>query len=139
MGLCGLEPAWDYRVDPDCAVANREALMKTVSPYLSAEALGLKESHQQALIGLASDLAAHRIPDDEWNFSRWTHCTCGHLQKRTGVDDKSEFGEKIFALFTVHWVPGFRAPSVVTQELAGQAVFNYLTLGEPRWDDVLRA
>jgi hypothetical protein len=111
--------------------------MKTVSPYLSAEALGLKESHRQALIGLASDLAAHRIPDDEWNFSRWTHCTCGHLQKRTGVDDRSEFGEKISPLFlAIPWVPGLRAVGAVTQELAGQAVFNYLTLGEPRWDDV---
>jgi hypothetical protein len=109
--------------------------MKTVSPYLSAEALGLKESHQQALIGLASDLAAHRIPDDEWKFSSWSQCICGHLQMRTSVRDKSQFGEKISPLFTVS---DLRAIGVVTQELAGQAVFNYLTLGEPRWDDVLR-
>jgi hypothetical protein len=112
--------------------------MKTVAPYLSAEALGLKESHRQALIGLASDLAAHRIPDDEWNFSHWSHCICGHLLARTGINSRSGFGEKIFSLFTVHWLPGLSSSNVVTQERAGQAVYNFLTLGEPRWEDVLQ-
>jgi hypothetical protein len=50
--------------------------MKTVSPYLSAEALGLKEDHRQALIGLAGDLAHHRIPDDEWGMQSWKTCIC---------------------------------------------------------------
>lgn len=113
--------------------------MKTVSPYLSAEALGLKEMNRQALIGLSSDLSNHKIPDDEWNMSNWASCICGHLQKRTDI----ELTEKstILKLFTGYsyrvQVPGDWPP--ISQEEAGKAAFNYLTLGEPHWEDVLNA
>jgi hypothetical protein len=102
--------------------------MKTVSPYLSAEALGLKEDHRQALIGLAGDLAHHRVPDDEWGMQSWRTCICGHLQKRAGVE-RRELGDRITSsgLF-------FGGPA--TQEQAGLAIFNYLALGEPHWEDI---
>jgi hypothetical protein len=109
--------------------------MKTVSPYLSAEALGLKEEHRQALIGLASDLANHRIPDDEWRFTCWSKCVCGHLMKRTGIDDRQKFGDKIWPLFTVPSRISDWRPSPTTQEEAGQAAYNFLTVGDPCWDD----
>lgn len=104
--------------------------MKTVSPYLSAEALGLKEEHRQALIGLAGDLAHDRIPDDEWGMRSWSTCICGHLQRRTGVMDKNEFGLKINPLFLSG---GWDA----SQIQASQAAFNYLIIAEPRWQEVL--
>jgi hypothetical protein len=103
--------------------------MKTVSPYLSAEALGLKEDHRQALIGLAGDLAHHRIPDDEWGMQSWCTCICGHLQERTGVERREELGERIKN-------SGLFFGGSGTQEQAGQAVLNYLTLGEPHWQDI---
>lgn len=105
--------------------------MKTVSPYLSAEALGLKEEHRQALIGLAGDLAHDRIPDEDWGMGSWATCICGHLRKRTGVDDKNEFGGKITPLF----LSGY---GVTSQSQASKAVYNYLTLGSPRWTEVQR-
>jgi hypothetical protein len=105
--------------------------MKTVSPYLSAEALGLKEDHRQALIGLAGDLAHHRIPDDEWGMQSWCTCICGHLKKRIGVVDyRGEFGGAI--MISGLFFTGYYA----TQEQAGQAVFNYLTLGAPHWEEI---
>lgn len=118
--------------------------MKTVSPYLSAEALGLKEPHRQALIGLANDLANHRIPDDEWQITSWDKCICGHLQKRTGVNSRHEFveGSTILNLFTATIYSSARsgcAWSKTSQEQAGQAAYNYLTLGKPCWDEVLGA
>jgi hypothetical protein len=104
--------------------------MKTVSPYLSAEALGLKEDHRQALIGLAGDLAHHRIPDDEWGMQSWKTCICGHLQKRTGAERGTlEFGDAIVN-------SGLFFGLDATQEQAGQAVLNYLTLGAPHWEEI---
>jgi hypothetical protein len=103
--------------------------MKTVSPYLSAKALGLKEDHRQALIGLAGDLAHHRIPDIEWGMQSWCTCICGHLQKRTGVERREELGDGIFNI-------GLFFGGAGTQEQAGRAVFNYLTLGEPHWEEI---
>jgi hypothetical protein len=91
MGTMGVEPIGLNRLGTDYPALNREILVKTVSPYLSAEALGLKEEHRQALIGLAADLANHRIPDDEWQITDWDRCICGHLKRRTGVADKCEF------------------------------------------------
>jgi hypothetical protein len=111
--------------------------MKTVSPYLSAEVLGLKEPHRQALIGLAGDLANHRIPDDQWQITSWDKCICGHLVKRTGVKSRHEFVEEstILNLFTCY----NRAQRTwdISQEQAGQAAYNYLTVGKPCWDEVL--
>lgn len=106
--------------------------MKTVSPYLTAEALGLKEEHRQALIALAGDLAHDRIPSDEWQMQSWDKCICGHLQRRTGVVDKHEFGVKINPLF-------LSGCSNVSQSEASQAAFNYLTLAEPHWHEVMNA
>lgn len=113
--------------------------MKIVSPYLSAEALGLKEAHRQALIGLASDLANHRIPDDEWQITSWDKCICGHLQKRTGVNSRHEFveGSTIYNLFQGYTrAIGQRE---ISQEQAGKAAYNYLTVGKPCWHEVLGA
>jgi hypothetical protein len=106
--------------------------MKAVSPYLSAEALGLKEEHRQALIGLAGDLAHDRIPDEEWGMRSWATCICGHLRSRTGVLDKNEFGAKINLLF-------LSGCGDISQSQASQATFNYLTIGDPRWQEVRKA
>lgn len=106
--------------------------MKTVSPYLSAEALGLEESHRQALIGLASDLAHERIPEGEWGMRSWSTCICGHLRSRTGVLDKNEFGTKINPLF-------LSGCGDISQSQASRAAFNYLTIGEPRWQEIMHA
>jgi hypothetical protein len=103
--------------------------MKTVSPYLSAEALGLKEDHRQALIGLASDLVHHRIPDDEWGMQSWCTCICGHLQKRTGVERREEFGTGISN-------SGLFFGGHATQGQAGQAIFNYLTVRTAHWEEI---
>lgn len=118
--------------------------MKTVSPYLSAEALGLKEEHRQALIGLADDLVHHRIADDDWEITSWERCICGHLQRRTGVGSRHGFveGGKLLGLFTGYSRSAVRARSdcawaEMSQEQAGQATYNYLTLGKPCWDEVL--
>src|SRR4051812_14223946 len=116
--------------------------MKTVSPYLSAEALGLNEEHRLALIALADDLSHHRIPDDEWQITSWDKCICGHLQKRTG-NSRHEFvkGSTILNLFTGYsMIMRARfdcAWPEASQEHAGQATYNYLTLGKPCWEDVL--
>jgi hypothetical protein len=106
--------------------------MKTVSPYLSAEALDLKEEHRQALIGLAGDLAHNRIPAEDWGMRSWATCICGHLRSRTGVVDKNEFGAKINPLF-------LSGCGDISQSQASQAAFNYLTIGEPRWQEVMNA
>jgi hypothetical protein len=128
----GVEPIGLNRLGTDYPALNREILVKTVSPYLSAEALGLKEEHRQALIGLAGDLAHERIPDEDWGMGSWETCICGHLRKRTGVSDKNEFGGKITPLF-------LSGCGVTSQSQAGQATYNYLTIAEPRWNEVTKA
>ena len=114
--------------------------MKRVDPYLSAKALGLSEKDKNILIALADDLVNERLPAEDWQMTCWSKCICGNMEKR-GSSLNGPFGtdkpyRPLFTGYTSAMKPT-RPCWTVSQKEAGQASYNYLTLGEPRWEEVL--
>jgi hypothetical protein len=111
--------------------------MKHISPYLSAKTLGISEEKRRALIGVAEDLITERIPQHMFSMGSWCHCIAGHMRKRIGLPMYAIGIGEDEVLRQLFISPSATRMST-TRKQAGRAVFNYLTTGEPRWDEVLK-
>lgn len=116
--------------------------MKRIDPYLSARALGFTEKDRDILIQLADDLVNERLPSEDWQMTNWSKCICGNMAKRGSDIDVLSYGggdrtyRPLFVGYTNVMKPT-RPSWTVSQKEAGQAAYNYLTLGDPKWAEVL--
>jgi hypothetical protein len=112
--------------------------MKHLDPYLPASELGLSEKNRQILIGVAKDLAEENIPEEKWGMRNWSTCICGQMNRRgAGLDQWMQNG-RINRLFSGYGIGQVRYSPNPTQKEAGQAAYNFLTTGDPHWDEVLK-
>lgn len=111
--------------------------MKHISPYLSAQSLGISEEKRRALIGLAEDLISERIPEHKFGMNSWCTCIAGHMRRRAGLPF---YGSGVGGdeALTKLFLPSPKVREAATGPQAGRAVFNYLTTGDPKWDEVLK-
>ena len=112
--------------------------------YRSAEALGIEQWEHDGLVALIGplsrgELTLHMSPTV--SNCGTAACIGGWVALRSGIKYfpvteyvLSALGRQLEALYYPWNTKGFGA----TAPQAARAIVNFLTLGDPRWDDVMR-
>lgn len=127
--------------------------MKTVSPYRTADDLGIQSWEHAGLAALVGPLSRGEIRFDmrtagcEVASCGTVACIGGHVAMLHGLS-LAESSKYVHRFKRVDGLPAHRltelyfpdSPSAwyCTAAQAGAAAVNFLTLGEPRWDAVMR-
>jgi len=126
--------------------------METRSPYKSARDLGIEPWEHEGLVALVGPLCRGelrldmRTPLSEVQSCGTVACIGGHIALRRGLSSLAvaryvksyrRVGGRAKHRLTPLFFPELPNAWFCTAEQAGAAIVNFLTLGEPRWDDVM--
>lgn len=114
--------------------------------FLSAEALGITEEQQEALIITLRAFESGSVGPDEFDMGDWLCCIGGWAEKLAENEElfspPSAFPLELNKLFFQGVEDGYNpfgksAPCTDTTKGAA-ALRNYLVTGQSRWDEVLQ-
>lgn len=120
--------------------------------FLSASDLGISEAHRQALIGVLTLLERHDLKPHEFGMAEWdcgsAACLGGWAERIAPrlrfryrgweTPPRGAITDGLDKLFYPHRDGCLKAYTATVEEGA-QALSNYLTLGEPRWREVMES
>lgn len=127
--------------------------MKTVSPYRTAEDLGVRQWERDGLVALIGPLSRGEIQFDmrtagcELASCGTVACIGGHIAMMHGLplSESTKYVHRFKRMeempehpLTALYFPEAPSAWYCTAPQAGFAVVNFLTLGEPQWDAVMR-
>lgn len=112
--------------------------MKNAPVYRSAEALGIEQWEHDGLAALVGPLSRNELNFDMKTWDCGTvRCIGGWMCVIAGVNSHTYFSptDEMHSLFmppsSINW-------NHITSQKAAKAIVNYLTMNDPRWDDVMR-